>query len=282
MKKLLCLIFLSALTVQAEPIQHCFLAKGESRAQLHYVDQLDPANDWDIQLPRNCRDIQLIDGNRILISHSDGYLEYDLTTQKKIKQVTAKKGAQIESAIRLPNGHTVLAGRKNCITFYELDENDKLLRKKAFKQYGNIRLFRFSPEGHFLFGANSNHVVETDWDGHIYADFIVPGSKHIYWVKKLNDGKKYRVSTGYGKSIVDITTDGKILRTIGGADDYFFFSRPFELPNGNIVCSNWTGHKANDSTKGPQIIEFAPKGNMVWQWHAPERAGTIHGVIIIK
>ncbi|MFQ3242376.1 MAG: hypothetical protein ACI9A1_001168 [Lentimonas sp.] len=72
-----------------------------------------------------------------------------------------------------------------------------------------------------------------------------------------------------------------MLRTLGGAERYYFFSRPFELNNGNIVASHWTGHGQDDSEKGPQLLEFNPEGEVVWSWHDPERGGTIHGVIML-
>ncbi len=281
MHRLILFVLFAAATARGFEIQHRFIVKDESRAQLHYVDQADPANDWTISLPKGCRDIQQINGNRLLVSHPAGHLEFDLATRQQLKQIVVKKGAQIESARRLANGHTILAGRSGCITFYELDENDRTVRSKSFEQYKNIRLFRLSPEGHFLFGANDDHVVEADWDGTVYADFQVPGARHIYWVKKLDGGKAYRVSTGYGKSIVDITPAGNVLRTLGGNSDFYFFSRPFELPNGNIVASHWTGHQPDDSRKGPQLMEFNEWGEIVWSWHDPERAGTVHGVIIL-
>jgi len=49
----------------------------------------------------------------------------------------------------------------------------------------------------------------------------------------------------------------------------------------NIVVCNWTGHKPGDSVKAPQLLEFDSSGDIVWHWHDPERAGTLHGVIII-
>lgn len=268
---------------RAVEIKHRFLAKDESRPGVHYVDQFDPSNDWDIKLPRGCRDIRLVDGDRLLISHPDGYLEYDLTTQNLIKKTVVKEGALIQSLERLPNGHTILGGGKKFTTFYELDENDQLLREVSFERYGQLRLMRLSPEGHFLFGANLDQVIEADWSGNVYQDFAVPlkGVKRVYWVKKMEGGKVYRVVTGYGHAIVDMTPDGKILRQMGGDGDYHCFSRPYERANGNIVVGNWTGHKSTDSEKGVQLVEFDPQGNVVWKWHDPMRAGTIHGVIIL-
>jgi hypothetical protein len=53
------------------------------------------------------------------------------------------------------------------------------------------------------------------------------------------------------------------------------------LKNGDIVVCNWTGHGAKDGEKGAQILQFDPSGKVVWKWHDPVRAGSIHGVIIM-
>ncbi|VGO19675.1 hypothetical protein [Pontiella sulfatireligans] len=266
---------------QAESIKHRFLAKDESRAQLHYVDQLDASNDWTIKLEKGCRDIRLLENNRVLVSFPDGYAEFDLATQKKVHEVHDPQFKKTETATRLPNGNTILGANKNGVTCFEVTAEREIVRQINFPQFKTMRLMRLSPEGRFLFGANTDHVVEADWSGKVHADFTVPGAKHIYWIKKMDGGAFYRVSTGYGKSIVDVTPGGKILRTLGGTDEYFFFSRPFELKNSHTVCCNWTGHKPNDSEKAPQLVEFDPQGNVVWKWHDPKRAGTIHGVIIL-
>jgi len=270
---------LVALNASAE-IKHRFLAKDESRAQLHYVNQFDSSQDWTIPLVKGCRDIRLLKNNRVLVSFPDGYAEFDLATQKKIHEVRRKEFKKIDTVTRLPNGNTVLGANCNGITFFEVTPKGKVVRQINFPKLHTLRLMRFSPEGNFMFGANTDHVIVAQWDGTIVTDFRVPSAKHIYWIKKLDHGA-YRVVTGYGASIVDVTPDGKITRTLGGGSDYYFFSRPFELKNGNTVACNWTGHKPTDSKKGPQLVEFDPQGKVVWRWHDPKRAGTIHGVIIL-
>ncbi|MDF7826145.1 hypothetical protein P4B35_19090 [Pontiellaceae bacterium B12227] len=275
---ILCLFL--AINSGAKEIKHRFLAKDESRAQLHYVDQFDSSNDWKIQLEKGCRDIRLLESNRVLVSHTDGYAEFDLATRKKVAEVRDPRFRKTETVTRLPNGNTILGANKKGITFFEVKSGGAVVREANFPQFQTMRLMRLSPQGHFLFGANTDHVIEADWSGKVYADFQVPGAKHIYWIRKMDSG--CRVSTGYGKSIVDVTPDGEVLRTLGGTDAYHFFSRPFELPRGHIVACNWTGHKPGDSERGPQLVEFDAEGNVVWKWHDPVRAGTIHGVIILK
>jgi len=281
-KVVLAVVVLFAGAAQAAEIKHRFLAKDESRAQLHYVDEFDAANDWTIDLVEGCRDIRLLPGNRLLVSYPDGYAEFDLGTRKQVHAVRRKEFTKTETVTRLPNGNTVLGMNREGIRFVEVDRDGKVVREAKFPQLKTLRLMRLSPEGHFLFGANVDHVIEANWDGEVLLDFRVPGAKHIYWVKKLDDGALYRVVTGYGRSIVDITPQGDIRRQLGGTDDYHFFSRPFELPNGHTVACNWTGHKPDDSRKAPQLFQFDPKGKVVWTWHDPERAGTIHGVIVLE
>ncbi len=274
------LVMISA--VNAAEIKHRFLAKDESRDALRYVDQFNPANDWDLKLPGGCRDIRLIDENTVLISQGSGYLEYDLKTQKCLKNVKVLEDASIETVERLPNGNTILGGSKPYVTVYELDKNDQLVRKVAFPKMFGLRLLRTSPEGNLLFTANQNQMIEANWDGKILADIKVPGGKKMYWAKKYNNGEFYRVSTGFGCSVVDITPEGKVLRKISGREGDHTFARPFELKNGNIAVSHWTGHKSDASKEKPQIYEFDKDNNLVWQWHDTKRAGSIHGVIILE
>lgn len=282
MKKGVPMLVLLAVTSQAAEIKHRFLAKDESRAQLHYVDQFDASNDWTIKLEKGCRDIRMIGDERVLVSYPTGYAEFDLATQKKVAEVRDPSFKNTESVTRLENGNTILGMNKKGVRFVEVTPAGAVVRSVDFPQFKKLRLMRLSPEGHFLFGANISHVIEADWAGQVLMDFELAGSKHIYWVQKLDGGKLYRVSTGYGHSIVDVTPDGTVVRSLGEDGDYFFFCCPFELKNGNTVVSNWTGHKPADSKKGPQLLEFNPKGDVVWQWHDAKRAGTIHGLIILN
>ncbi|MBI9017634.1 MAG: hypothetical protein JEZ07_10290 [Phycisphaerae bacterium] len=275
---LLVLIVLS--TAGAQTIRHRFLAKDESRSQLHYVNQLDPSQDWTIKLEKGCRDIRLLGKDRVLVSFADGYGEYDLNNQQQLIRIKNEEYRNTETATRLDNGNTILGANRDGITFFELDPAGEFIRKVNFPNLNTIRLMRLSPEGNFMFGANTDHVIEANWQGEILVDFTVEGAKHIYWVKKLEQDR-YRISTGYGATIEDITTKDKKLKRKGNPKKYNFFSRPFELDNDNIVVSHWTGHGYDDSVKGPQILEFDSKGKVVWQWHDPKRAGTIHGVIVL-
>ena len=53
------------------------------------------------------------------------------------------------------------------------------------------------------------------------------------------------------------------------------------LKSGNLVVCNWPGHGADDRTKAPQLLEYAPDGRLVGQWHDVKLAGSLHGIIVL-
>lgn len=270
--------------VPSSTIQHRFLAMDESRAELVYVDQSDAAKGWAIHFPSRYRDVQLIGGGKILISSDAGYREYRFATQELLKETKGFPG--VSFARRLPDGRTVLGGNAKGITVYELDPNDHLLRTGNFP-LTTVRLGRLTPQGTLLFGGNATHLIEGTLDGKIVKDIVLNEAKHIYHAVRKPDGHLL-VTTGYGASLLEIDAGGKVLKRWGGKQSPaagelgFHFFAGFQLLNGgDIVVANWTGHGAKDSDKGAQLVQFDPSGKVVWAWHDPQRAGSIHGVIVL-
>ena len=288
----LCLIaccLLPAITQAADPIKHRFLAADESRGQLVYVDQFDPTKDWTLKTPEKHRDLQLIGGDKLLTSTDSGYREYDLQTHKATKDVKQEALSGSVSVQRLPDGRTIVGcNQNNSITFRELDAADKLLSSCSFPQFNTLRLFRLSPRTTLLFGAmagNDSKVVEANLQGKILRSLSLPDARHNYQVLEL-PSKNLLVADGYGAAIEELDPTGKTLRKLGGKPGLpgllmNFFAGMQVLKNTNIVVCNWTGHGPNDSEKAPQLLEFDQSGNIVWQWHDPQRAGSIHGVIVL-
>jgi hypothetical protein len=286
------LLFLSILlctTARGESIRHRFLAVDESRSQLHYVDQFDSSKDWTIQFPGRYRDVQLL-GDRVIVSTLTGYEEYDVHTQQKLKAVANPAFSQTETVIRRPNGNTILGcnvpkKQGAGVRFIELDAADHPVREVTFPALHHLRLARIGSDGSILFGCD-NEVIMGQWDG-TYKTFSIAGEKrHIYEVAELANGT-VRVSCGYGVTLEEWTKNGEFVRKLADgktADGRFclFFGRAQQLENGHWVVSNWTGHGAQDSQKGPQLLEFDEAGKIVWSWHDATRAGSVHGVIILE
>lgn len=274
-----------AAETNAAAIRHRFFAEDESRSQLLFVNQLEPAQDWGIKFPERYRDYQLVGGHRVMLNTSHGFREYDLKTRELVREVKDPALADITTARRLPDGRTVLGGNQNGITFYELSPGGSILRTARFPALNTLRLARLSPRGTLLFGACGDKAVEATLDGKVAREVQVAGAKHIYQVLEQPDGN-WLVATGYGASIVELDRGGKVVRTLGGqpapAGLWLHFFCGFQvLKNGNVVVCNWTGHDANDSAKAAQLLEYAPDGRLVWSWHDAGRAGSLHGVLVL-
>ena len=291
MKSTLACLFLtaSALFAKAEAdsvIKHRFLAVDESRGQLVFVDQQNPSQNWAIKLPVKARDSQLIGNHQVLLSGNDGYYIYDLNTRALVKELHDPKYKDSASVRRLANGHTFIACNHGGITVYELGADDTLISTASFPTLSTLRLMRFSPSKTLLMGANANLAVEADMTGKILNQFPLPApAKHVYQVLRLANGNLL-ASGGYGHFLAEIDPSGKVTKRNDGAGaspeiNPHFWSNFQILKNGHIVQCNWTGHGAQDSSKGAQLVEFDAAGKVVWSWHDAQLAGTIHGVIIL-
>ena len=274
-----------AAETNAPAVKHRFLAEDESRSQLLLVDQSNPSQNWIIKFPERYRDYQLVGGNKIMLNTDSGFREYDLKTQQLVREVKDPAFSSITTARRLPDGRTIIGGNQKGITFYELSPEDKVLRTAHFPTLNTLRLVRLSPRGTLLFGAGGDKAVEASLDGKVLREVMIEGAKHVYQVLEQPNGN-WLVATGYGVAVVELDCDGKVMRKLGGApapaDLWLHFFCGFQvLKNGNLVVCNWTGHEANDSTKASQLLEYAPDGKLVWQWHDSEHAGSLHGVIVL-
>ncbi|MDR2641454.1 MAG: aryl-sulfate sulfotransferase [Planctomycetaceae bacterium] len=273
-----------------DTIKHKFLLLDESRKQILLVDQFEPKNDWVIKLTDGgVWDLQLIGGHKLLVALTDkgGFREYDLRTRQVVREVADAKYKQTMTAIRFQDGKTLLGCNKSkAYQFYLLDADGKLINElPAESKKKSIRIARRTSRGTILFGCNDNWVNEIDLTGKVLREFKVPGSRHIYHVMEKPDGNLL-VAGGYGCFVAEYDKDNKEVRKWGGlpAPDgltFIFFSKMQILKNGNLVVATWTGHGANDSKKGIQLVEFDANGKVVWTWHNPKLAGSINNIIVL-
>ncbi|MDR1053270.1 MAG: aryl-sulfate sulfotransferase [Planctomycetaceae bacterium] len=290
----ICILVLSFFAVAVnlfadDVIKHKFLLLDESRKQILFVDQFDSKNDWVIKLTDGgVWDLQLIGDHRLLVALTDkgGFREYDLRTREVVREVSDAKYKQTMTAIRFPDGKTLLGCNKSkAYQFYLLDADGKLISEvPAESKKKTIRVARRTSRGTILFGCNDEWVNEIDLTGKVLREFKVPGARHIYHVAEKADGNLL-VAAGYGCFVAEYDKDNKEVRKLGvpvpDGLKFIFFSKMNPLKNGNLVVATWTGHGANDSNKGVQLVEFNSKGDVVWTWHNPKLAGSINNVIVL-
>ena len=274
--------FLALPVAAAVEIKHRFVVADESRQQLLLVDQQDPSKDWSVPLSGN-RDIRLVGADVILASVPNGYREYAAADGRLIKNVV--HGRDIESVVRDHRGHTFLGSGK---MIWELDAQDKEVFGLPLTLKGGFRILTITSSGSFIF-TDGDNVVEIQRDGKPVRTHnlkaLDPLTHAPYFGLRLPGGDML-CSTGYGASLLVLDSEGGLKRKIGGRDSVpgvflNFFSASLPLADGGFLVSNWTGHNPEDSTKGPQLVQFDTAGKIVWTWQDPVRAGSIHGVVLL-
>jgi hypothetical protein len=303
MKPLCLAIFaflVTASLVHAADIKHEFLAIDEGAGNLLHVDEHDPAKNWIVKIapdvPKDAahgpkwnpaaRDMQLIGGGRLLISHDAGYAEYDIATGKKLKDLATYKG--VSSARRLANAHTLVVGvnleGETGVTVVELDAADKVTNKTVFPG-SYVRLLRETQQGTWLM-MNDTMIREGDRSGKLLHEWAVPGFRHAWKAVRLPNGHTF-ASAGYGAFFVELDASGTVMRKFGTKEEmpaavHANFYAMFQLlPHEHILFANWQGHGAGHGASGVQLLEFDEKHAIVWQWSEAKLISSLQGVLVL-
>jgi hypothetical protein len=299
---------LGVAALRAGPILHDFLAVDEGLSDLMRVDEKDPKQNWLVHIGKaHPRDLQLVGGGRLLLSHEKGYSEYDLATGTLLKDVSLYH--DVSSVRRFPNGHTLIVGldfdqvKKNKgdnplgdptgrhVIFAEFDANDHLVSRIAY--VGDyVRLVRETAKGTYLCACNTV-FREGDGSGHWIREIPVEGFAHVWKAVRRPNGDTL-MSSGYGTTkengsafMAEVDADGKLVRKFGAAADVpagvhpYFYATFQLLPNGDVVVANWQGHGIGHNNSGVQILEFDPQGAIVWQWSDRAFVSSVQAVLVL-
>ena len=268
-------------TAHAADVAHKFLGVDNKANNLIYVDQTDTTKNWTTAIPGGSRDLQIIDGDKVLVSHSNGAGEYDLATGKKLWAIDSFKG--VNAARRLPDGNTILGGGgKGGITIHTVDRKGKTLDTLVLKGMRDLRLMRSLKNGNILLTIGGPYrAVEVDAKGKIVWQARIPGKG--YKAVRLPCGNTL-VSTAGAAVIVELDADGKIVNSVGGKKAHpklllDCFSGFDTLKNGNVVVANWLGH--GNQGKGQHLIEFDRKNKVVWTWGDHKVAKVITNMLLL-
>jgi hypothetical protein len=300
LSKILLLALLGAASLGAATIKHDFLAIDEGISNLLHIDENDPAKNWIVkvapQLPAGMtrparwnpapRDMQLVGGGRVLISHDAGFSEFDIASGKLLKEVATYKG--VATARRLPNGHTLIAGvdldNSKGVVVLELDDANAVKQKTVFPG-DYVRLIRETAQGTWLI-MNNTMIREGDRSGKLLHEWTVPGFQHAWKAVRLPNGHIISAA-GYGAFMVELDDAGAVVRKFftketEPADVNVNFCAMFQLmPNGNIVLANWQGHGPGHGASGKQIVEIEPAGKVVWTWSDAKIISSMQGVLVL-
>ena len=261
------------------------LLRDEGLSQLSYVNLADPNSNWYVPVPAG-RDMQLVGSGRVLIGTGNGYEEREVTTGKKVYELTSFSGTV--SARRLKNGNTLLAGvnwqGKQGIVLAEVDKNGSVNRVIAFPGFNYVRLIRETVTGNFLVTADE-FVFEANKNGEIVWQVLVTGlpKPHAWQALRLKNGQTI-VSSGYAKNFQIFSPDRKLIDSITGPASVNpnFYAGFQILANGNYVVTNWQGHGPSFGASGNQVLEYTPEGKLVWSWKQDAtKFSSLQGIIVL-
>ncbi|MBC7873767.1 MAG: hypothetical protein H7Y01_07225 [Ferruginibacter sp.] len=261
------------------------LLRDEGLSQLSYLDLANPAANWYLPVPPG-RDLQLTGRGRVLIGTGTGYEEREISTGKKVVELTSFPGTI--AARRLRNGNTLLTGAnwqgKKGIVLVEIDASGTIQRLINYPAYDYVRLVRETAAGNFLVTAD-NIVFEGNSAGAIVWQVKVTGKDkpHAWQALRLANGKTI-VSTGYAKNFQIFSANGKLVDSISGPAEVKpeFYAGFQILGNGNYVVTNWQGHGVKFGATGTQLLEYTPAGRLAWSWQQdPTRFSSLQGVVVL-
>lgn len=275
------LLFVTAANSQL----HRLLLRDEGISKLSYVDLDKPEKNWYVTVPAG-RDIQLVGKGRVFIGTGTGYEERLIATGEKVVEVTAFNGTV--AARRLKNGNTLITGLdlqgKKGIVLLEIDGTGKIIQTINYPDYPYVRLVRETANGNFLITIDTA-VFEGTAKGEIIwkARIAGPVHPHCWQALRLSNGNTI-VSSGFAANFQTFDKSGKLIdSTHGPASAHPNFYGGFQiLKNGNRVVTNWQGHGAGHGGSGIQLLEYSPKGNVVWSWQQdPANYSSLQGVIVL-
>ena len=261
------------------------LLRDEGISQLSLVDLTNPANNWYTPIPTG-RDMQLVGNGRVLVGTGNGYEEHEITTGKKVYELTNYPGTV--AARRLRNGNTILTGvnwmEKKGIVLVEVDPTGLTKNIIVYPGFDYVRLVRETASGNFLITAN-NVLFEGNKNGDIVWKAVIGDAEktHAWQALRLGNGQTI-VSTGYAKKLELFSTDGKQLDTITGPASVNpnFFAGFQILANGNYIVANWQGHGPKQGASGTQVLEYTPAGKLAWSWQQDAtKFSSLHSVIVL-
>jgi hypothetical protein len=254
-------------------------------SQLCYIDLAKASANWYLPVPPG-RDMQIVGKGRVLIGTGTGYEEREITTGKKVYELTSFTGTL--AARRLRNGNTLLTGvnwqGKQGIVLVEVNGAGAVQRLITYPGFDYVRLVRETATGNFLITAD-NTVFEGTSSGAIVWQVKITGADkvHTWQALRLADGKTI-VSTGFAKNFQIFSTDGKLLDTISGPSQVhpYFYAGFQILANGNYVVTNWQGHGPKFGSSGTQLLEYTPAGKLAWSWQQDStKFSSLQGVIVL-
>jgi hypothetical protein len=269
----------------------------ESRGYVHYLDQFNTNNNFSVKAARPVWDMKRIAENRYRYVHGSSFTVIDMKERKAVDTFSDPKLAGLTSVCDLPDGGFLGATNqkagepaKEAVVVYKYSADRKFQSRSIFAGLSKVRMMTVLSSGEVLLSYNDGVArctlaPEGSEQGKIIQSYKLPKAKNAYKAIPRKAGGIW-VGGGYACALYAYADDGQVVKTIeaqqpAGLKNHFYGGL-VEQANGNLMVANWTGHGANDSKTGWQVIEFDAEGKVVWYLHDPVAFGSISGIDIIR
>lgn len=270
----------------------------ESRGRLHLYDSADPSAGFSVAIRKPGWDLKAAGPGRYRTVCRGGFQVVDLAARAVVDtfDVPLLRAAEPTACCDLPGGGFVFSvnpvgpEKGKAIHFCVFSPERTLARVIRLRGFVNARSFAPGRDGEWLVAHERGFArvrfpeAGRDVEAVVVKDYPQPAGRNSFDVRPARDGG-FWTTTGYGAELLRVAADGTIaqrLRAEQGGKANFFYAQLAERADGHVYVANWTGHGAEDSYRGWQVVEFDPSGAVVWRLDSPERYGSVSGVMELE
>ena len=269
----------------------------ESRGLLHYYDSFDPSAGFSIKVEKPAWNLTRVGDGRYRTVCGKGFQVSDMKARKVVDEFRHDSLDTVTAFCDLPDGGFLASVnpkgvKEHVILVRRFSASRELVSTAAFRGIYYGRGLSRLADGRLLVAHEKGFSVcrlpegdAKDADGEIVQNVLMPKGRNLFEVVPTRSGGGYWAGAGYGAQLLRFDSAGSLLAAWTadqGGKNNVFYAQPQEQPNGHVYVANWTGHGANDSVKGWQVIEFDGSGKVVWRLDNPERYGSIHGLDVLE
>ncbi len=270
----------------------------ESRGKIHYYDSFDPKAGVAVAVKKPVWDLKPLGGTKYRTVCHGGFQVTDLAARKVVDEFRYDgfKDWMATAVCDLPDGGFVFsvnpqgADAGKAIHFCEFSKDRKLVRTLKLPGYFNSRSMTPGRDGEWLVAHEKGfariRIPKTGDKVELVKNYPQPAGRNLFAVVPERNGSGYLAGCGYGGGLVRFNDAGEAVRTwfvpTDTGKESRFYGQVEERENGDVYLAHWTGHGADDSFKGWQVVAFDPSGKVKWRLDSPDRYGSISGVVVLS
>ncbi len=289
---------LAAATAEAAEKVRRFVLADESRPRIHYWDSADSNACFSIQGERPMWDLKKVGDMRYRAVCKKGFMVFDLRERKVVDEFRHPSLDEVTAVCDMPEGGFVASvnpqsgpDKGKVVLLRRFSATRELVATYRCEGFFYARSLQWDRDGKTLLLSWEKGFarIRLPKEGNVCevaGDFRQPKGRNLFDVMPTLAGDGYIAGCGYRGGLVRFDKDGKA-KSVWFVPEQdgcvsFFYAQTHEMPDGHIYMAHWTGHGANDSTKGWQVVEFDGEGRVTWRLHDPIRFGSISGIDVLE